>query len=385
SSSPAEVRISAPNSSRSCASPGVPGSTTARAMASASMRWAPSSANMVAIVDLPEPMPPVSPMCSMRVVLPCSVLAAGRQVQILRAGHGERHGAVQCLGTRLRRDRLGVRHVHEPGLRTTRLCPLSEVEEHAVAHIGTGAHGQFDRVPGLAQLDRQALDGEPRPGGHRRLGPYRITGGAHAVVIGTGGVLEVHCQALDADPGAARRQSHGDGDIRTLSVQQFLQYLGRAVVGDGELGGDQTGAALPLSLPLLGKEPYRRHRGILLTSTEGLESGDQCRRTHPGDSTGPPVARLTAPNIQKWWVSLANTHHFWMFGGERDGGGAGRGTAGARGEGRRVAGCAYAAQPTHTTVARRSGWSDGPLWSTQALRRFTGSRADALTDGLSYR
>src|SRR5699024_12477643 len=115
---------------------------------------------------------------------------------------------------------------------------------------------------------------------------------------------------------------------RTLSVQQVLQYLGRAVVGDGELGADQTGAALPLSLPLLGKEPYRRHRGILLTSTEGLASGDQCRRTHPGDSTGPPVPRLAAPNIQKWWVSLANTHQSRMFGGERDSGGAGAGQAG---------------------------------------------------------
>src|SRR5699024_5013364 len=229
SSTPAGVRISAPNSSRSRARPGVPGSTTARAMASASIRWAPSSANMVAIVDLPEPMPPVSPMCSMRPVLPSSVLAAGHHVQVLRPLHDDGQGAAQCLGTGGRWNRPEVGHVHQPRVPATGARPLGEVEEHAGAHAGAGAFA------------------------------------------------------------------------------------------------------------------------------EGFESGDQCSRTHAGDSTGLPGARLTAANIQMWWVSLGNAHHFWMF---DDGGwGAGEGAWGGRvGAGRVTAGEGRAGRPPN---AQRPAAPDG--------------------------
>src|SRR5699024_522038 len=216
--------------------PGVPGSTTARAMASASIRWAPSSANMVAIVDLPEPMPPVSPMCSMRPVLPSSVLAAGHHVQVLRPLHDDGQGAAQCLGTGGRWIRLEVGHVHEPRVPAAGARPLGEVEEHAVAHAGAGAFA------------------------------------------------------------------------------------------------------------------------------EGFESGEQCSRTHAGDSTGLPGARLTAANIQKWWVSLANTHHSWMFDDGAWGrarGGCGRARArgaAAWGAGRGTAGEGRAGRPPH---AQRPAAPDG--------------------------
>src|SRR5699024_10751302 len=105
----------------------------------------------------------------------------------------------------------------------------------------------------------------------------------------------------------------------------------RAVVGDGEFRGDQPRA----SLPLLGQQTHRRHRGVLLAAGEGFESGDQCSPTHAGDSTGPPGARLTVANIQKWWVPLANTRHFWMFEGRRVTG-ARAGGRGPAGEGRRA-------------------------------------------------
>ena len=44
--------------------PGVPGSTTSRAMASASTSTAPSSSRRFATIDFPEAMPPVNPIFS---------------------------------------------------------------------------------------------------------------------------------------------------------------------------------------------------------------------------------------------------------------------------------------------------------------------------------
>jgi hypothetical protein len=55
-----------PNSATTAASPSVPGSTTSRASASASITSAPSSANRAAAVDLPDPIPPVNPICTAR-------------------------------------------------------------------------------------------------------------------------------------------------------------------------------------------------------------------------------------------------------------------------------------------------------------------------------
>ena len=47
-----------------CVSPGVPGSTTSRARASASITTAPSSRRREAATDFPEAMPPVNPIFS---------------------------------------------------------------------------------------------------------------------------------------------------------------------------------------------------------------------------------------------------------------------------------------------------------------------------------
>jgi hypothetical protein len=64
SSRPSPSRISGPNASTTAARPGVPGSTTSRAIASASTSTAPSSARRVATRDFPEAMPPVNPIFS---------------------------------------------------------------------------------------------------------------------------------------------------------------------------------------------------------------------------------------------------------------------------------------------------------------------------------
>ena len=64
SSAPSGRRISGPNASTSAASAGVPGSTTSRAIASASTMTAPRSTSIRATVDLPDPIPPVSPTMS---------------------------------------------------------------------------------------------------------------------------------------------------------------------------------------------------------------------------------------------------------------------------------------------------------------------------------
>ena len=61
SSSPSGPTTSRPNRATTAAKPGVPGSTTSRAIASASMITAPCSASSAATVLLPDPTPPVSP------------------------------------------------------------------------------------------------------------------------------------------------------------------------------------------------------------------------------------------------------------------------------------------------------------------------------------
>ena len=59
-------RMSAPNRSTSFSSAGVPGSTTCRAIRSASTTTAPRSSSSAATVDLPDPIPPVNPTINMR-------------------------------------------------------------------------------------------------------------------------------------------------------------------------------------------------------------------------------------------------------------------------------------------------------------------------------
>src|SRR4051812_2112480 len=61
SSRPSGPTIESPNFATTASKPGVPGSTTSRAIASASMITAPCSASSLATVLLPEPTPPVSP------------------------------------------------------------------------------------------------------------------------------------------------------------------------------------------------------------------------------------------------------------------------------------------------------------------------------------
>src|SRR5206468_12846754 len=58
---PSAATTESPNSATTASKPGVPGSTTSRAIASASMTTAPCSASSRATVLLPEPTPPVSP------------------------------------------------------------------------------------------------------------------------------------------------------------------------------------------------------------------------------------------------------------------------------------------------------------------------------------
>src|SRR5256714_6997033 len=64
SSRPSGSRMLSPNRSTSFFSAGCPGSTTARATWSASMMTAPRAARSSATVDLPAPIPPVSPTSS---------------------------------------------------------------------------------------------------------------------------------------------------------------------------------------------------------------------------------------------------------------------------------------------------------------------------------
>lgn len=63
-SAPSGRRISSPNASTRLFSPGVPGSTTSRAMTSPSTTTPPSSLNVADTVDLPAPIPPVNPIRS---------------------------------------------------------------------------------------------------------------------------------------------------------------------------------------------------------------------------------------------------------------------------------------------------------------------------------
>ena len=65
SSDPSAASTPAPKAAVIAASPGVPGSTTARAALSASRTTAPSSASRADTVLFPEPIPPVSPTRSM--------------------------------------------------------------------------------------------------------------------------------------------------------------------------------------------------------------------------------------------------------------------------------------------------------------------------------
>src|SRR5699024_1303465 len=62
---PSGPTMSSPNSATSIASPGVPGSTTSRAIASASTITAPDSSSTAVTVDFPAPIPPVRPTISM--------------------------------------------------------------------------------------------------------------------------------------------------------------------------------------------------------------------------------------------------------------------------------------------------------------------------------
>src|SRR4029453_10489635 len=64
SSSPPGARTSAPNRSITAACPGVPGATAWRASRSASKTTAPRFPSRRATVDLPDPIPPVSPTSS---------------------------------------------------------------------------------------------------------------------------------------------------------------------------------------------------------------------------------------------------------------------------------------------------------------------------------
>ena len=61
---PSGVSTSWPNAATTASRPGVPGSTTSRAMRSASTIRAPRAASSPATVLLPDPIPPVSPMRS---------------------------------------------------------------------------------------------------------------------------------------------------------------------------------------------------------------------------------------------------------------------------------------------------------------------------------
>src|SRR3954453_855631 len=95
SSRPSSVSTSSPNSATTAASPGVPGSTTSRATASASMTTAPSSRRRRDTSLLPDPMPPVRPTVSTR------LLGRGLLRSRLRGGRlGSRCLGSRCLGSR---------------------------------------------------------------------------------------------------------------------------------------------------------------------------------------------------------------------------------------------------------------------------------------------
>lgn len=66
---PSGPKTRSPKRSRICSSAGSPGSTTSRAILSASTTTAPSSASLADTVDFPDPIPPVSPMRSMSPIL----------------------------------------------------------------------------------------------------------------------------------------------------------------------------------------------------------------------------------------------------------------------------------------------------------------------------
>ena len=74
---PSGARIPSPNSATTAARPSLPGLTTSRATSSALVTTAPRSFSRAATVDLPEPMPPVSPTRRTRSVGRRAVRGAG--------------------------------------------------------------------------------------------------------------------------------------------------------------------------------------------------------------------------------------------------------------------------------------------------------------------
>src|SRR4051812_21916545 len=112
SSEPSGASTSAPTSATTAASPSVPGSTTSRAIRSASTRTAPYEASSRATSLLPAPIPPVRPTVSM----PASLLGGPPRPRC--AGLAPSAAVVLAVGEEaleLRREVVGRGQVDGPG------------------------------------------------------------------------------------------------------------------------------------------------------------------------------------------------------------------------------------------------------------------------------
>src|ERR1700722_621288 len=196
---------SGPKASATCASPGVPGSTTTRAPRSPSMITAPCAASRLATSLLPDAMPPVSPTRNTRICPAFMAIAEGKPPAGARPG-GQVCTPLAGPATQNSTHSRGCRLLSNwSGLAGQPLAESGQrlVRGQRAGRLGARGRAGRDRAARAGPRAAPATAGRPRGAARSRAFGVAVARRDRFLLVGLAGFL--HLLAVRLEPGARLR------------------------------------------------------------------------------------------------------------------------------------------------------------------------------------